>query len=361
MTQIKTNILLPGDKLPTEQQLMNQYRVSRITVSKALTELKSEGLIIRFPNKGTFVAEAIPPSSLVSKIPTPLTPENPLPSMTEIACIIPSITDLFSLSIINGVHSVFPTDRYICHIFQSPNPTVENYLLQRCLDINISGIVLFPQDQPFFSNPLLWMQVQKYPLVLLDRYLPRLDTSYVIADNHAAGALCLRHLYDLGHRKIAFITSTGVDTFSIKSRIEGVKEEASALNLPPYAIEIIDYFDRNKSFNYHHTYFLKLIAQDHVTAFITAESTTCAYLYDLLTSMDVNIPEHVSIVSFDKPVSSCKHPDFFTHINQSEHLMGRKAGMLLKNRIEQEDMNVYHQIITPTLEVHESSARVNTY
>ena len=50
------------------------------------------------------------------------------------------------------------------------------------METDISGIILFPQDQPFFSNELLWMNLQKYPLVLMDRYLPRLNTSYVIAD-----------------------------------------------------------------------------------------------------------------------------------------------------------------------------------
>ena len=43
--QIKTNLLSPGDRLPTEYQLMDHYQVSRITVSKALSELKSEGVI----------------------------------------------------------------------------------------------------------------------------------------------------------------------------------------------------------------------------------------------------------------------------------------------------------------------------
>lgn len=358
LNQIKSNILVPGDRLPTEHQLMEQYGVSRITVSRALNELKSEGIITRFPNKGTFVAKSLALPSLVNEAPVPHTTEAPPILMTEIACIIPSISDLFSLSIINGIHSVFPEDTYICHIFQSCNPTVENYLLQRCLDLNISGIVLFPQDQPFFSNQLLWMQVQKYPLVLIDRYLPRLDTSYVIADNHAAGTLCLSHLYELGHRRIAFITSTGKDTFSVKYRIAGIQETASTLNFPKNAIHILEFLDQKKTFSYYQELFFKLIMQEHITAFIASESSTCAYLYDLFTSMNIKVPQDVSLISFDKPVSTCKHPDFFTHISQSEYLMGREAGTILKNRIEHHDMNVYHKIISPTLGVHESTSPI---
>lgn len=50
-SQIENSLLLPGDKLPTEREFMQKYNVSRITVSKALNELKAEGLITRFPNK----------------------------------------------------------------------------------------------------------------------------------------------------------------------------------------------------------------------------------------------------------------------------------------------------------------------
>lgn len=357
LEQIKSNLLVPGDKLPTEHQLMEQYCVSRITVSKALNELKREGVITRFPNKGTFVSESLSCPSLVSEASVPYPPSEMPTSIIEIACIIPSISDLFSLSIINGIQSVFPEDAYICHIFQSRNPAIENHILQRCLDLNISGIVLFPQDQPFFSNQLLWMQVQRYPLVLIDRYLPRLDTSYVIANNHAAGTLCLRHLYELGHRRIAFVTSTGKDTFSVKYRINGIQETAATLNLP--AIHILDFLDQRKKFSYYQELFLKLIMYDHITAFIASESHTCAYLYDLFTSMKIKVPQDVSLISFDKPFTTCKHPEFFTHISQSEYLMGHEAGIILKNRIENHDMNVYHKVISPTLDVHESTGPIN--
>lgn len=358
LRQIKDGQLLPGDKIPTEYQLMEKYGVSRITVSKALSELKSEGIITRFPHKGTFVTKSVLLPPLVRDAPIPSSHTAMPASMTEIACILPSITDSFSLSMVNGVQSVFPEDTYICHIFQSHNPTVENYLLQRCLELNISGIVLFPQDQPFFSNQLLAMQLQNYPLVLLDRYLPRLNTNYVIADNKAAGELCLRHLHKLGHQRIAFVTSTDRNTFSVKYRIEGIQETALSLNLPDYAVQLVEFLDKHKKFSYYQDLFLNLITQNRVTAFITAESSTCTYLYDLLTSLDVKVPGDVSLMSFDKPVCSSRNPDFFTHISQSEYLMGREAGTLLKNRIELYDINTYHRVITPTLHVHESTGSV---
>jgi len=51
--------LEPGEKLPTEGDLINQFGVSQITIRKALSNLEQEGLIVRNRAKGTFVSEEI--------------------------------------------------------------------------------------------------------------------------------------------------------------------------------------------------------------------------------------------------------------------------------------------------------------
>jgi GntR family transcriptional regulator len=50
--------LRPGDRLPTEAELVATYGVSRITVRKVLDMLVKEGLIYRQAGRGTFVAHA---------------------------------------------------------------------------------------------------------------------------------------------------------------------------------------------------------------------------------------------------------------------------------------------------------------
>jgi GntR family histidine utilization transcriptional repressor len=47
----------PGELMPSEAELVTQFKVSRMTVNRALRELSSEGLVQRTQGVGTFVAQ----------------------------------------------------------------------------------------------------------------------------------------------------------------------------------------------------------------------------------------------------------------------------------------------------------------
>jgi len=53
--QIAGNQWKPGEKIPSESELCETYRVSRITVRKAIEDLVRSGQLIKHQGKGTFV------------------------------------------------------------------------------------------------------------------------------------------------------------------------------------------------------------------------------------------------------------------------------------------------------------------
>jgi GntR family transcriptional regulator len=46
-----------GDRIPSESELCEHYGASRITIRRAISELAADGLLVRFPGRGTFVRE----------------------------------------------------------------------------------------------------------------------------------------------------------------------------------------------------------------------------------------------------------------------------------------------------------------
>jgi len=57
LSDIQSSRHAAGGRLPTEAQLADQYRVSKTTVRKALEMLASQGLVERWPKRGTFVSQ----------------------------------------------------------------------------------------------------------------------------------------------------------------------------------------------------------------------------------------------------------------------------------------------------------------
>ena len=62
---IKSGELLPGDKIPSENELISTYKISNTTARKVLSEIESEGWARRIKGKGTFVLNRTPEHQLL--------------------------------------------------------------------------------------------------------------------------------------------------------------------------------------------------------------------------------------------------------------------------------------------------------
>ena len=64
-SQIKTGEWKTGHKIPSENELVESLKVSRMTVNRALRELTKEGILNRVHGLGTFISEAPQHASLI--------------------------------------------------------------------------------------------------------------------------------------------------------------------------------------------------------------------------------------------------------------------------------------------------------
>jgi LacI family transcriptional regulator len=83
-------------------------------------------------------------------------------------------------------------------------PDRQDHYVRTLLEQRVDGLLLCPTAE---ITPLVRDTVRDgLPLVFLDRTLPGLDVPTVRADGAEAIAALVRHLRDLGHRRIAFIS-----------------------------------------------------------------------------------------------------------------------------------------------------------
>lgn len=64
-SRIRSGAWEPGRRVPSENELVESFGISRMTANRALRELFAEGFVERVPGVGTFVKEAPARSSLV--------------------------------------------------------------------------------------------------------------------------------------------------------------------------------------------------------------------------------------------------------------------------------------------------------
>ena len=58
LSRIRAGQLRPHDRVPSEQELVAEFGVSRMTANRALRELASDGVVVRQAGVGTFVADS---------------------------------------------------------------------------------------------------------------------------------------------------------------------------------------------------------------------------------------------------------------------------------------------------------------
>jgi GntR family transcriptional regulator len=59
INRIKNNELIPGSKVPSENEIIKEFNAGNTTARKVLQEIGNEGWAVKIRGKGTFVKEFI--------------------------------------------------------------------------------------------------------------------------------------------------------------------------------------------------------------------------------------------------------------------------------------------------------------
>ena len=340
LDEIRAGRFAPGDRIPSELALAEQFNVSRITSKKALETLEQDGLIVRFRGKGSFVADGR--GGMVTPVATPngnesgqLTTRKTL-TVPTIGFILPNMSDVFGTRMLSAVEERCSDLGYSLVIKRTTGQReIEDAAISRFVELGVRGLIVFPIHGEFYNDALLRIVLDGFPVVLVDRYLKGIAVNSVGTDNYeACQRLTNMHIAN-GHRHIGFFSLPPERTSSIEDRRRGFGAALRDADLPydrsnlamnlsstlpgdvlPESIEtdkkrIHEYLDENPQ----------------LTAFVACEYTLAVILEQVL--IERGREDLVANINcFDAP-SSPFEPLRFSHVLQDERQIGHTAVDLL--------------------------------
>jgi LacI family transcriptional regulator len=223
-------------------------------------------------------------------------------------------------------------------------------LLQR---LRVDGVIVTPTgaDHTAVEDEL---GLGSMPLVQVDRRIPGLECDSVLVDNVGGARRAVRHLLELGHRRIGILAgdqrvTTGQD------RLRGFLEEMKAHGLPrDESLIRATAFTRDAAMG---SATSLLSAGPRPTAIITASNILCEGAVRAIAALGLEVPADISIMSFDDTPWMSLLPAPISVVDQPAREMGSTAAAMLFDRIDNPDgVGIREVVLHPTLHLRASVA-----
>jgi DNA-binding LacI/PurR family transcriptional regulator len=278
-----------GDKLPSENELVERFGVSRPTVRRALTQLVSEGFIARRMGAGTVVSNPRENEVMVFGL---LIPELGTTEIFEPIC--QGISQARS----GGRHDLLWGPSFL----KGASKEVQaEHLCSYYIERRVSGVFFAPMEH-FEGRDAVNVSIARaldeaqIPIVLLDRdivlFPERSKYDLVGIDNHRAGYVLAEYLLRSGSRRVAFVAAP-FSAHTVDARIGGYKEALHA-HYGAAAEPVVKWIDPNDV-----TAVAEFLRLEHPEAIICANDFTAAQLLRTVSSIDVQVPAQLRIAGID--------------------------------------------------------------
>ena len=316
-----------GARLPSEAELTRKFAVSRMTVVKAMQQLRQEGVLVRRAGSGSYAAT--PASEPGGKIFGLLIPDLGQTEIFEPIC-----RGMMRSPSVKG-HSL--SWGHTVAAGQPPEVEAEQ-LCRQYVEQAVAGVFFAPLE--FRSsradvNGRLLASLAKanIPVVLLDRDIvtfPKRSTYDLIRlDNRRAGFILTEHLIRQGATRIAFFARfrSANSAETVEDRIVGYRQALYAHGLPMTRDLLLLGQAADSSFV---EAGLKTSGAD---AILCANDITAANLMQTLLALGVRIPEDVRIAGVDDVKYASFLPIPLTTYHQPCDELGAAAMSAMLDRI----------------------------
>jgi len=266
-----------------------------------------------------------------------------------IGLILPDIINPFFPEIVRGVDDFARKSNYNVILVNTDNDyNIQNSSLNMFSNRRIDGIILSGiaggKKDNIFINEIISRNI---PVVLIDRYIPELNSSYVITNNQKAAYDATSYLINLGHTKIGVISSPQkIKIF--QDRLKGYKSALMNSNIKFNEDLIIEGEESIKSG------YITTKALFNRSNKFTALFSMCDFMafgaYQYCRKNNVSIPDDISIISIDDIYASALLTPPLTTMAQKKYDMGYIAAKILidcirKNKIPKKQVILEAQLI----------------
>jgi len=332
-----------NDRLPTEMELAERFRVSRFTVKKALGELVEEGLVYRIQGRGSYLSSAAdgPDALDAERVDAERVDAEP-PALRPILLVAPQFRGSLAANLLEGAEEALSEAGYRLLVRSSRNDqATERHALIEAVRAGVRGILIFPVDGESYNEDVLRLTLNKFPVVVIDRYLRGVETNCVCSDNAGGAYDAAKHLIELGHARIAFVSVHGKPTTSLEDRRDGFDRALTERGLPTGA-KLMHYDsenekeppapaeDSNNPFDAATARIRDFLAANlDVTAVFAANGASGAAALQAAAELGLDVPGRLSVVCFDDVEHPALHRVAPTCVAQQEKALGIEAARLL--------------------------------
>lgn len=297
-------------KLPSERQLMARYGVSRPTLSKALTALAAEGLIVKEQGRGNFLVPR--------PCEDPAQPERVLPRLGFVA---PITGAALVQRVFRGIDREAHRRGYQV-IMSSAGSSVarERNTVRALVESGVAGLVVYPVPRMGveIEEDYLQRDVLGLPLVLVGTCVPEQGHAQIVFDHRLSGYRMTEWLLERGHRRIAIMAYSERLRHPATLRFEGYREALARSGLAVEPALCRRYEPSAESAAISGTLRDWLAMTQPPTAIIAAEDIAAMEVIEQLLHRGVRVPEDICVAGFDdqeaarafRPQFTTTRPDF---------------------------------------------------